>query len=525
MAFKLSRILASVLGVLASSGISAADLEVIYTTRPGDTLIGLEKQFLAAPHGWQGLQALNNVDRPRRIPVGSSIRIPEDWLRVEPRTARVIALRGSVSIDGRPLTLDQRVPAGSVLKTSEGAFVTLLMPDDSRLTIQPGSEARVEKVQGFRGLAGQNTQILLDKGRLDTAVSPQRGPAARYLIRTPTAVIGVRGTAFRVGSEGDGAASRAEVTGGEIAVSSKGVAGVTALPAGFGVVARPGQAIPAPRPLLPAPVLSPVSGPLERVALSFPFESLARARAYRAQIAGDERFDDVIMDSIIEGPPARFTGLPDGNYWLHLRAIDEDGLEGYNAVQRFELRARPEVPRVDLIKSEPDGQTLVSWAAAPEAAAYRLKLTRGNGQSAEQDTSALNLTLPLQIGDYQVQLASLRADGQRGPWGEPQHISIRRPPGVPTLTVYNQRLRFAWSGQSGQLYDFQIARDEAFTDLVVDQRVGEAAITVPAPAWGFYYVRMRALDPDGGVGAFSGRQRLFASLLTPWWTLSAPKSP
>jgi hypothetical protein len=34
-------------------------------------------------------------------------------------------------------------------------------------------------------------------------------------------------------------------------------------------------------------------------------------------------------------------------------------------------------------------------------------------------------------------------------------------------------LRLAWSRPPGQIYDVQLARDEAFQDLVVDQRIGK----------------------------------------------------
>ena len=131
------RILGVTAGLLAGGSALAADLEVIYTTRAGDTLIGLEKRFLAAPFGWKGLKVHNGGVNPLRVPIGSQLRIPERWLRVEPRTARVVALQGDVSMDGRALALDSKVPAGALLRTGEGAFITLVMPDESRLTVQP----------------------------------------------------------------------------------------------------------------------------------------------------------------------------------------------------------------------------------------------------------------------------------------------------------------------------------------------------------------------------------------------------
>lgn len=129
------------------------------------------------------------------------MRIPEGWLRAERRSARVLAVQGDVTSGGRPLAVGETLEGGAELRTGEGAFVTLLMPDESRLTLQPGGVVRLDKVQGFRGFDGQDTRVYLERGRVETSVMAQRGPAARYQIRTPTAVVGVRGTAFRVGSD------------------------------------------------------------------------------------------------------------------------------------------------------------------------------------------------------------------------------------------------------------------------------------------------------------------------------------
>ncbi|HNI82156.1 MAG TPA: hypothetical protein PLX21_09540, partial [Rhodocyclaceae bacterium] len=76
MALHRHRILSAVLGVLAwSGGAFAADEDIVYTARPGDTLIGLQKQLLAAPFGRKGVMLHN--------------RIAEAWLRVEARSAQV----------------------------------------------------------------------------------------------------------------------------------------------------------------------------------------------------------------------------------------------------------------------------------------------------------------------------------------------------------------------------------------------------------------------------------------------------
>lgn len=513
------RLLAAALGLaIACPGIHAADLEIIYTTRAGDTLIGLERQYLSAPFGWKGVKALNRISNPMRIPVGTPLRIPENWLRAEPHTARVVAVSGDVTMDGKPLAPDTRVSAGAVLRTGDGGFVTLAMPDESRLTVQPGSQARLDKVQSFHGLPGQNTQIFLEHGRIESTVAPQRGPAARYQIRTPSASLGVRGTAFRAGAQADSA--QAEVTEGRVGMRNDAAAGATALPAGFGVVAKAGAQIPAPRALLPAPSLDGVPPVFERVALDLPFPPVDKAVAYRAQVARDEQFNDVIATAVFTTPRARFTNLPDGSYLLRVRAIDAEGLEGQDATRGFALRARPEPPNA--ADAQPGG---LAWSAQPEAVGYRVQIAgdRGFDSPGVDDTmNGLQFAPALAPGRHAWRIASLRSDGSHGPWSEVRTLDIRPAPNPATVEVYNQKLRFSWGGRPGQIYEVQLARDEAFQEILVDQRIGEAALTLATPSPGRYRLRIRAIDPDGGVSPWSGTQRLQSFFVLPVWSLSAP---
>ena len=509
--------------VVLTASTGAADADLIYSTRAGDTLIGVEKRFLAAPFGWQGLKSHNRIINPNSIPVGSQLRIPEGWLRVEPRSARVLAVQGDATSGGRPLAVGETLTGGAQLRTGDGAFVTLLMPDESRLTLQPGSVVSLDKVQGFRGFDGQYTRVYLERGRVETSVMAQRGPAARYQIRTPTAVVGVRGTAFRVGSDLSAGTAQAEVTGGEVSMSAGGAGPATALPAGFGVVSKAGVPLPPLRQLLPAPGLGAMPAVLERVALQFPFAPVNGAVRYRAQLARDAAFNDVLMDGLFEAPPARFAGLPDGDYWLRVRAIDEAGLEGYDVSRAFALRARPEPPQPDM----PIAATL-AWQPVPEASGYRVQVSRDAAfkeLAGQWDSPTTSVETGLPPGAYVWRVASLRGNGQPGPWGDARAFAVRRVPGPVALEVYNSRLRFAWPAEpGGRIYEFQLARDQAFGDLLVEQRIGEPAVTILELPAGTYALRVRALDADGVASPWSAVQRLSSRLVLPW-RLSEPLKP
>ena len=203
-----------------------------------------------------------------------------------------------------------------------------------------------------------------------------------------------------------------------------------------------------------------------------------------------------------------------------VRAIDEAGLEGFDAEHAFTLRARPEPPKA----LDPERGTL-AWSPAAEAARYRLQIAPQAGFTtllADRQTTALAADPGLPAGRYQWRIASLRANSEQGPWSDAHPLVVRPALQPASLTLYNRRMRFAWPGKAGQIYDVQLARDEAFTDLLVDQRIGEAALTVLEPTGGTYYLRRRATDPDGGSGPWSEVQTLRPILFLPVWSLSAP---
>lgn len=247
------------------------------------------------------------------------------------------------------------------------------------------------------------------------------------------------------------------------------------------------------------------------------------AVAYRAQVARDQAFTDVLEDGVFNTPEARFTGLPDGAYRLRVRAIDDAGLEGLDAERTFVLQARPEPPvALDI------GRATLAWRRADEAASYRLQIVPQTPDAsfaaplADRRSDALTASPDLPPGDYRWRIASLRATGEQGPWSDTYPLVVRRTPGAASVTNYNRRLIFVWAGSAGQIYDVQLARDAAFADLLVDQRIGEAALTVPEPTSGTYYFRLRSTDPDGGSSPWSGVQTLRSVFLLPTWSLSAP---
>lgn len=90
-----------------------------------------------------------------------------------------------------------------------------------------------------------------------------------------------------------------------------------------------------------------------------------------------------------------------------------------------------------------------------------------------------------------------------------QQFALRRGPPTPEQQEIDDKVvRFSWVGEPGQTFTFQLARDNAFTNLVDIQESKEPRIEIPRPAAGQYFMRLRVHDPDGYVSPWTTPQKL-----------------
>lgn len=496
-----------------------------YTIATGDTLIAIARRMLEDPGDWPRLQKLNRIVDPYRLRPGTVIAIPIDWLRRETAPGRVVSATGDVTSGSRALAAGDLVQPGEQLITREQSFVTIELVDGSRLTLQPSSRLKIERMVRVPDTTRAETRLRLDTGRVESSVHPNGRTKPHYSVDTPGATIGVRGTDFRVATDG-GTISRTEVNNGNVGVARQKAGKTPAInvPAGFGFVSTADRNG-APVALLQPPDLSSLPALQERPLVRFALQPLAGARSYRAQILDQQ--GRLLSEDIAAKPEVRFADLADGNYVLKVRGIDVNGLEGLNAERVFRLKARPEPPfPIDPIagrKMRGEAATL-SWSLADGAARYRIQLaTDTTFASPMADIEGIDAShivpLPrLAPGDYVWRARSIRADGDAGPWGDPQSFSLRALPGNPeSPSIDKESISFTWPAEPGQTFLFHLARDEGFADIVVEQHLDQPRTTLPRPEAGTYHLRVRATDADGFVGPFTATQTIIVPAPTPWW--------
>lgn len=543
--------------VLQAQVPAAPGAERLHRIAPGDTLIALARTHLDPGHGWRALQRLNGVADPRRLQPGRMLRLPLAWLKAEPAFAEALHVRGEVTFERagagpQAVQAGAQLQMGDLLRAGPDSSLTLRFADGARLLLRPDSTLRLARLLQRPGAGVADTGLRLDQGSADSRVppmaagpaptSPTPGPAAgsvprRYEITTPTLHLGVRGTEFRTRVDAN-SATHVEVIEGQVAAG--GGRAAQRLAAGQGAVAAPGAHGLAPSALASPPDLSSVAARVERVPLRLAWAARAGVTAWRAQVVDPAQPDRLLLDGRFDGPAARWPDLPDGPYELRVRAVGPTGLEGLDARHAFVLKARPFPPFTTQPRT---GAALrgegvrFGWTMAEGIARYRLQLARLNP---ETDAAAADFSNPLADrsdlaagvheetlppGRYAWRVASVRGDGDQGPFGDPQPFTLRPLPAAPVLQepqVGDYALVLRWpAGEPGDRYELQLASDSSFSAPLHAVQTAEPEATLPRPGPGRYFVRVRSIDADGIAGPYGGVQQVDVPHSRWWWLLPA----
>lgn len=505
--------------------------EWVYSVRPGDSLIEIAGAYLAKPGDWPKLQQLNQVPDPKHLAPGSRLKIPVSWLKNEAAVAEVVRVQGDVrKLTGdttRTLTAGDKLAVGDAIATGTGGNLTLRFVDGSRLLVSQNSSLKLAQMRVYGRTGMAQTVVGLNSGNVETQVSQQHAPAAKYEIQTEALNLGVRGTDFRVGT-GEAGMTHSEVLGGRVMAAGKGKP--VGLDAGFGTLAIPGGAPLPPVRLLDAPDLSGVPARLERVPLRLSWKAVPGAGKYRAQIFADRSFDKLLLEGVFSAPSAKWADLPDGKYVLRVRGIDGHGLEGLNENHDFVLKARPEAPfiigPVDG-KAAYGGETVFRWAQVAGIANYRFQLSSSREFAATLfDVPAIakaEHVLALAPGKYFWRVASITANGDQGPFSDAQGFDQRKIPESPSVAppqMDDGQLTFRWKAEeAGQKFQIQLARGATFQTMVADTLVADPRFSLARPEAGTYFMRIKTIDGDGFAGPFGQTQQIEVPSTFPTWAL------
>ena len=503
-----------------------------YTVHQGDTLISISNNYLENPGDWVKLQKIAGIKNTKRLSPGMQLHIPVELLKLRETVAEVVRVQREVEIVSAAggtrfaAELGASLHKGDKIRTGKDSNITLRFADGSRLMVMENSQLMLDTMTVYGKSDVMNTRVRLQKGQVETQVAPLKGPAAHYEIITPVIAVGVRGTDFRVSADADAKVSRSEVLHGAVAVEAEGAQ--LSVPAGFGTLAEEGKPPLPPVALLKGPDLTGLPVLLRRVPLRFHWRAVDGAVSYRAQVYADKEFQELLLDGSFGKNEATWPDLPDGHYFLRVRAVDNLGLEGLNAEHPFALDARPVPPSI----SAPTGkgifygeQMQFQWTRPENAETYHIQIASNREFTTPVvdtvDLKGLQYIAILVPGEYYWRIASRIGSNDEGPFSDTQSFTLKPIPAAPILSpphIDDKQITSQWSaGDAGYKYQLQLARDEGFHDVLTDETLNEPRITLANPGAGNYFMRVKAIDADGFAGPFGASQQMQVPHNRPWW--------
>lgn len=195
----------------------------------------------------------------------------------------------------------------------------------------------------------------------------------------------------------------------------------------------------------------------------------------------------------------------------------------------------PAAPALQQLSPLP-AESAVALAMHPQqgAAAFHVQIARdSDGQNIVSEAyTAGNLIRinGLAQGDYYARVSAISPDGLEG--GSQMHAfrldtqseavavpdgDAPNPPRPPTIELSNDgRLRVKWPDTPGSTYHVQVARDPAFSWLLLSKPATDSHLMVARPPFGTYYARVKAIGRNGAASAFSLAQGF---IVTDHWVL------
>lgn len=392
--------------------------DAIIEVRSGDTLGDLARTQLDIPARWRDVANYNLLPDPNLIEPGQQLRIKRVWLRSRPGDLKVEAVTGEATANGKVLQAGDLIPAGAQVQTSAGGALRLRMPDTSLVNMLERSEIKVEKLEQ-RADGVFSSLLRLVTGQIDAFKAKHQAGMADLAVAGRNATVGIRGTHFRVRQ--DGVVTFTEVEEGTVAFDATQTPVVLALNAREGSVAN-GRDAAQVIPLLSEPVYPELPVTFSTPYIEWTMGELVGAQRYVGELAQNDAFSDRLVSVRSDGRTIRLNELPNGRYWLKLRAVDSHGLQGMEGKISFEVAVPPR--KFAMTKVYVSGKQLqLRWVGRKQSVSYQVQVApRQDFQYLLLDAKTADNWIDMprpQSGCYFLRVRQIFDGGQAGAWDVP----------------------------------------------------------------------------------------------------------
>lgn len=492
--------------------------EWVYTLRPGESFGEVAKALLSRTVHANRLLQYNNIDNAAAIGEGDALRIPLPWLQRQPDPARVVTLSGQVQhISGndgrkRTLTADTLVRVGDEIISGAGS-ATVELADGSQVRISPNSRLIFNRLTQYGKSGMVDTRLRLDHGEVHTKVRPVIEGGARFEIETPSAVAAVRGTVFAMQAEPG--TTRLQVTEGAVNFGPRGK--TRDIPAGYSAsVSTAASGSLSIHRLPPAPELNPLPPQITSLPTELSWQP-SGAMGHRLDIFEAES-GRWVESRKVSGTRYSLSQLDNGNYEIHLAALNSRGVAGMPGV----------------VEAEVDLRARAAELLAPEAGAtvnddmpeFRWELTGSNEvariEIAEDDTFRRLVATsewapdkqalpsrPLTPGTYYWRVVS-EAGGNSVATSAPREFTVNGtlpPVRIISVNYVDSQVRVFWEKvDTASDYRLQLSEEPGFSNIIKEATLSETTAALRLIPGRRYFVRLKALS-DGPLASRWGPGR------------------
>ena len=497
---------------------AAGEQVVEITVAKQATLIGLCTQYLENPAIWRQIARRNKLADPDLIFPGQRIKVPISMLKGMTLEGTVTLLKGTAlrksagEEEWKPLMLHEALKVGTAIKTAKDSSVEITFEDGTSFLIRENSELAV--VTAKKGALHLLRSLYLKSGKVISRIKSATGRDSRFEIETPSALAAARGTEYRVAVDNENN-PRVEALENSIDLSAADT--TLMLHEGHGSIIRMNEAPTEPTRLLAPPEPQNIAALYgDRISV-ISFSGVQDAVRYNVFLTQDPAGRQVVRTAdITPDEQFRFEGLDDGSYYLFASSTGRDGLEGaLSGPQEIKVRRKPFPPTLVAPAEHaalPEMPLKIQWHHVLGAAAYQIQIAKNPDFSGPLvESGDLRKTVytaqDLSAGSYYLRARSLAEDGYAGDWSEVREFSVvpLAPPSLRKPDADDNALYIEWEPlKDAAGYHLQIARDEAFSDIILDRRLAETKLVLENPPDpGKYYMRVAAVSSGQEASRFS----------------------
>ncbi|HOT44234.1 MAG TPA: FecR domain-containing protein [Spirochaetota bacterium] len=293
----------------------------------------------------------------------------------------------------------------------------------------------------------------------------------------------------------------------------------------------------------PALQLSPLGGQQfafreKRPFIVFRWKGSGAATSYAVDVSRDPAFKDRVLSLASDKDSIATDALAAGTYYWRVRSLYgfNPDAELVSQAQQFTIAPAAALSAPEqLLPKEGDalsdlsftsGSALFNWQGSRDFTGYDFRIARDREfkNIIYQKKIGVNYHKPklaLAKGTYYWSVSGVTAAGVSSPRSPQRAFAVvgAQPPGLlgpdadaSVNAIGMKTMTFRWSGVGGaQRYRFELSRDREFKKLVRSDTVPEASHSVPMPAPGVYFWRVRLVDEDGGAVSASAVRRFTVS--------------